>query len=278
MKKILFASLRRSWIAIINWTLLLGLVSCSYFVVHKELQSLQSTLLYVVKLLITAVSYLYLEYTLIKINYQKKYSQADMILPWAFFRGLETNLLEKHLSSSLEIIKYKYGKTIPIHCEIDGEVDLLAYLSKKPRFGSDFKQHHVITIHPRLVFILNSERLLGFVILHEYAHYIHKDFLRKKMFKFLLITLVAAQPLLFLPLFAFGNLSNRLCEYAADYFATSHCGKSNTIKALQKIYETSIVRPEDETTTKLSIKEKLIHTILATHPTIQKRIKFIATL
>jgi Zn-dependent protease with chaperone function len=274
MKK-MFLSLKRSWIAIINWTLLFGLVGCSYFVVRKEIQSLQSTLLYIAKILITAISYLYLEYTLIKINHQKKYSQADWILPWAFFRGIEARLLEKHLLSCLEIIKYKYGKTISIRCEIDDEIDLLAYLSKKPRFGSDFEQHYVITIHPRLVFILNSERLLSFVILHEYAHYVHKDFLRKKIFNFLLVIFVASQPLLFLPLFAFGNFSNRLCEYAADYFATFHGEKNNTIETLQKIYETSIVEPEDETVSKLNITEKLTHTILATHPSIKNRIKFI---
>lgn len=254
-------------------------MSLSCFVISKEFQSIYGIVSYVIKLLITSISYIYLSNTLARIQYQKKYLDANSILPWIFFKGLGFQLLENELRFSVDIIKHEYGKTISIPCEIDDEIDSLAYLSKKPRFGSDFEQHYVITVHPRLMFILNSKRLLSFVILHEYAHYVHKDALRKTITSFLLVAVVAAQPLLFLPFFAYSNTANRLCEYAADYFAASYCGKKDSMETLVRIKETSIIDRED-ISVNLSVssypmREKLITILLATHPPIEKRIKFI---
>lgn len=247
-------------LAILNWLLFFSLLSIACFLVIKNYRNFSDPV-YVLFFYLKA----FLVKSLLKDLDRFHVSEKEDLQDFDFSaKKISQKNFKKKLSFSLKFIEKTYNRKISVPCFIVDDTNALAAL-----YQDIDTNEYFIGVHSELFIRLEmNEKYLCFVLLHEEGHRVHRDITLNQMLSHLIIFLSGFGLTLYPLLLFYSTTSRKLSEYAADHFASCHCGKENSIETLSRL-------PREHAT--LSFKNEMLSFFLGNHPAVSMRIKFLRT-
>lgn len=191
-----------------------------------------------------------------------------------FFFMSPLSFIKTSINEAKKQVELLYGQKLDVDCKLSGCQKTVAELAVSYTNTGKYIRSS-ISLGINLVANCKSKDELGSVIMHEYAHYVHKDY-RFGLSSFIsLVLLTALSPVFILPGMLYINFIKKKIEYAADHLSAEICGKTHMISALKTITEiVPQAGKEPEGIWEKSLFVVIYH-LASTHPTIKKRIEFI---